>query len=283
MLAGATLWGTAGTALALGPAAAEPWQVATLRMLVGATLLLALAGATGGTGAPPRPRAAAGLAAVAMALFQVGYFAAIGRLGVALGTAVAIGSGPVFAGAVERLALGVAPERRWWPATALAVAGVVVLLADDDPAAAADLPGLGAGLLAGASFASFAVASRRVLTAGADPVATMGWLLGTTGALLVPVAVALTALTDAPWTWLGQAPGLAAIGWIAAIATAAAYALFGRGLAHVSAGSAATLTLAEPLTAAVLGVGLLAERLTALELVGGLAVLAGLVVLSVRR
>ena len=46
---------------------------------------------------------------------------------------------------------------------------------------------------------------------------------------------------------------------------------------------AATLTLAEPVTAALLGVALLGEELTDRGALGAVLVLAGLLVLAVRR
>ena len=56
--------------------------------------------------------------------------------------------------------------------------------------------------------------------------------------------------------------------------------LFARGLKRLTAGETATLTLAEPLTAAMLGTVVLAERPGALAVVGAVLVLAGLVALA---
>lgn len=281
MLAGAVLWGTAGAALVLGPEAAAVWQVATARLMIGSAGLLVGARLVGHLGPLPRPRVVVLTAGAAMAVFQIGYFTAITRTGVALGTAVAIGSGPVLAGAVERVALRVRPERRWWPATALAVVGAALLLgAGGGPR---DALGVAAGLVAGLGFAVFAVASRRLLADHADPTATMGWLLAVAAAVLAPLAVGLTWTTSATLSWVGTPAGLAMLGWLSVGATTAAYWLFGRGLVTVPAATAATLVLAEPLTAVVLGVGALGERPTARESVGAALVLTGLAVLTVRR
>jgi DME family drug/metabolite transporter len=59
-----------------------------------------------------------------------------------------------------------------------------------------------------------------------------------------------------------------------------AYVLFARGLQRLSAAETATLTLAEPLTAALLGVAVLAERLSAPAALGAGLVLSGLLVLA---
>ena len=65
--------------------------------------------------------------------------------------------------------------------------------------------------------------------------------------------------------------------------TALAYVLFSRGLRHLGSGETATLVLAEPLTAAALGVVALGEHPSATAGVGALLVLAGLLVLAAPR
>ena len=67
------------------------------------------------------------------------------------------------------------------------------------------------------------------------------------------------------------------------IPTALAYVLFARGLRRLSASETATLTLAEPLTAGVLGAVVLAEPVTGLSAAGGACVLAGLLALAAPR
>ena len=59
-----------------------------------------------------------------------------------------------------------------------------------------------------------------------------------------------------------------------------AYLLFARGLRRLSAAETATLTLAEPLTATLLGVIVLSERMTAPAALGAALILGGLLVLA---
>jgi DME family drug/metabolite transporter len=115
-----------------------------------------------------------------------------------------------------------------------------------------------------------------MLTAGGTPEAVMAAVFGTGALLLLPAFVFVPAgglLT----------PGGAALAlYLGAIPTALAYVLFARGLKRIGAGETATLTLAEPLTAAALGVLALGER-PSLAAVGGAAlVLGGLALLAVR-
>ncbi len=70
---------------------------------------------------------------------------------------------------------------------------------------------------------------------------------------------------------------MAMVAWLGIGATAFAYWLYTTGLRSVAAPSAATLSLAEPLTAAVLGVVLLSERPPSLAWVGALLVMVALI------
>jgi DME family drug/metabolite transporter len=68
--------------------------------------------------------------------------------------------------------------------------------------------------------------------------------------------------------WLLTSRGLAVTAYLGVVTTALAYLSYGRGLRTVSAPVAVTLGLAEPVVAAILGLVVLGERLTAIEIVG---------------
>ena len=103
VLAAGVLFGTAGTAQALGPAGTTPVSVGILRIEVGALALLL---AMPLLGASPRRllklwRTPAMLVtALTASAYQLCFFAGVSEAGVALGTLVAVGSGPLFAGVV---------------------------------------------------------------------------------------------------------------------------------------------------------------------------------------
>jgi len=97
-----------------------------------------------------------------MAAYQPFFFAGVARTGVAVGTVVAIGSGPVWAGLLSILVRGERPSPRWLAATIVAVLGCVLLVTagsdiNVDPA------GIGLALGAGLAYAAYAVASKGVL------------------------------------------------------------------------------------------------------------------------
>jgi DME family drug/metabolite transporter len=68
--------------------------------------------------------------------------------------------------------------------------------------------------------------------------------------------------------------------YLGAVPTALAYVLFARGLRVLPAADVATLTLAEPVTAAVLGTVVLGQPLSTTAAVGAALVLSGLAALT---
>ena len=92
----------------------------------------------------------------------------------------------------------------------------------------------------------------------------------------------LPVLLSADLAWLGTGRGWAVVLWLGLVATALSYVMFSHGLGATPVAAAATLTLAEPLTAAVLGMVVLDEPVRATTIVGIGLVGLGLVALTVR-
>src|SRR5438034_2884449 len=101
VLLAALLFGTTGTAQALGPAGSSPLTVGAARVVLGGGVLglLAFAGSRAAARMSPALVLCAG---AAIAIYQLTFFEAVHRAGVAVGAVVAIGSGPIAAGALER-------------------------------------------------------------------------------------------------------------------------------------------------------------------------------------
>lgn len=275
VLLAAVLFGTTGTAQALGPESTTPLGVGAARLAVGGLALLLVLPLLGGrtSGALQLWRTPAGLAGgLCTALYQLCFFAGVERAGVALGTLVTIGSGPVFAGLLGAALLRERPRQAWVVATALCVGGLALLSGtggDVDPV------GVLLALLSGLSYAAYTVAAKSLMGRGAGSGEVMAAAFGLGGLLLLPV------LASQPLGWLATPGGLGLAAYLGLVTTTAAYVLFGRGLAVLAAGPITTLVLAEPLVATVLGVGLLDERLTAAGVLGAGLVLTGLVLQGV--
>ena len=158
--------------------------------------------------------------------------------------------------------------------------GVVVMLGPSL------LDGLGTNLLAqlaclaaAISYACAGVYGRRFQRMGVPPMTTATGQVTASTLLLLPVALAV----DQPWTL--AAPSLTAWGavlGIAALSTALAYVLYFRILATAGATNLLLVTFLIPVSAILLGVLVLGERLAALQLIGMALIAAGLAAIDGR-
>jgi len=277
VVAGAALFGTVGTARALGPDA-PALPVAAARLVLASVLFAAVAlwlasrrpgRAPAGVGRVLRTPAV-WTAAVGQAAFQWCFLSAVTQAGVAVGTLVAIGATPLITGALSRRV-----HRRWAAATGIALVGLVLLVGFGP---VPDLGGLVFAFGAAASYAVYLVAGTGIAQAQQrhglrlDTALTVVFSLAA-GLLVVP------ALATGPWTWLATPSGVAMTVYLALVPTVAAYHLLNAGLRAVAAGTAATLALTEPVVATALGVAVLGERFTAVSAVGAALVLVAVLVL----
>lgn len=283
VLAAALLFGTTGTSMALGPDDTTPLSVGAVRLVIGGTglaiiaFVLARRHARNATRPAPhpgiRPIALMVLTGFCLALYQPLFFLGTERNGVAVGTVVALGSAPILAGLLEWVLTRRVPSTTWMLATALATVGVVLLGFGGEAASSAggggtDPIGLLASVGAGATFAVIANTQRRLLDEGWDPFTVVG-AMGASSAVISALVLPFVDLS-----WLATAPGLVMALWLGLATISIAYVMFTWGLGGLTAATAATLTLGEPLTASILGIVVLGERLSALAIIG-LVILAG--------
>ena len=281
MVSAAVLWGTTGTAAGAGPDDASPAAVGATRLIVGgACLLVVVPPARAGGGAPPGPGArgwqdTAGivLAAAAMAAYQPLFFGGVARTGVAVGTVVGIGSAPVFAGVLGVVARGERsrPPLGWsprhWPWRARRCWWAQATGTTSTPGASPSPSGPGWPTPPTSSPPSWSSTGAGRPTR--SPPACSGW----------------PAWRWSRWPWppgwggWRRPGGLAMAAHLGVATVAVAYVLFGRGLLGVGVAAAGTLTLAEPATAAVLGVVVVGERFGGATAAGLALVGAGLVAL----
>ncbi|MGH3209151.1 MAG: EamA family transporter [Trebonia sp.] len=274
------LWGTGGlTGTLLGASAGlSPLWVAALRLLAGGGLIVALRVVPARSWPSGRVAwtriAVTGLLA---ATFQAAYFSSVSLTSVSLATLVTIGATPVIVLVAELLLGRRRLDRSAVTRTVLALAGLGLLvgLPGGGYGPAAVLEGAAMALLASAGFAAITlIGATPVPGLGEETVTGLGFTAG--GLLLLPLA----AVTGG----LAFRPTLAALGWLATLAagpTALAYTLYFRGLRGAPASTGALLSLLEPLTATVLSVAFLGNRLGPAGIAG--AVLLAAAVLSTAR
>ena len=273
MLAAAVLFGTTGTAQALGPDRATAFGIGGLRVGVGALGLWALANRRPLLRELRRHLPLVLVAALGVAAYQPVFFTGTSRAGVALGTAVALGSGPLFTGAIESVWLRRLPPTPWRVATALTLCGGVLVVAAGDSGARIDPVGLCSALMAGLSYAVYALAATKLIRDGVPSTVALAWPFTLAGLALLPFVLATQ-----PVGWVLEVRGALMVAHLGAGTVGLAYFLYGYGLRTLDASTAVTLTLAEPLTAAVLGVVVLGEQVGPVAWAGAALILAGLAV-----
>jgi drug/metabolite transporter (DMT)-like permease len=224
---------------------------------------------------------------IAFTLVQYLYFLTISRLTVGIGTLLAF-LGPVIVALWLRFARKRSVSNRIWVAIALTVLGLA-LVAQVWRGATLDPLGVAAGLLCAVALAAY-------------------WLLGESGqqhrdgVSLTMWGFVFASLTWAvispwwtfPWTTLtvrtepllDAAPGLpvwALMVWGVLLGTIAPFLLVLGSLRRIGAQRAGIVGTTEPLWAAVIGLALLGETFTPTQAIGGLIVLAGVVVAETSR
>lgn len=263
------LWGTTGTTQQLAPEGASPLTIGALRLLVAAIVLLILASLTGHLrNLAGLRRPATLIAALGVAAYQPFFFLAVDTTGVVVGTIVAIGSAPIIGGILAWIYDRAAPSRTWIAATAVAIFGVTLLIAAGNEIGTSTT-GIFYAMAAGACYATYVIAARQ-LARGGDPIGSTTVIFAIAAVLLLPLLA-----TDS-LGWVATPAGALTVLHLGVLATAVAYLLFAKGLETTQSTTATTLTLGEPVTAALLGVIALGERPPPLGWVGFALVLVAL-------
>ena len=274
ILLAALLWGTTGTVQTFLPPSRDPLAVGALRMLVGAAtlLLLALARPESRRGFAHLPWGGVILAGIAIGGYNLLFFRAVTETGVGIGTAIAIGSAPLWATAFEVLVNRERPGavRLFGQGVAILGVGLLALAGGSEGGSL-----LGALLAAGAAacYAFYSMVTSRV-GHRAPPMTTAAATFGVAALMTSPV------LVIAPLGWLAAPQGWFWIGFLGVGVTGLSYALYTWGLTRVAASTAVTLALAEPVTAWLLASVVVGEAVTEPKIAGALLVLAGLAVIT---
>ncbi|WP_207263231.1 EamA family transporter [Desulfovibrio sp. Huiquan2017] len=272
ILTGALCFSTTGFASALAVAdGASVLAVGAVRMLIGGAALAAWCAWRGVL--PHRKGWSPGdllAPTLALAAYQLLFFKGTDMAGVALGTVMSIGVSPVAVAILNWVVNAEKPARAWYPATAVAILGLVLLNWTDAPTERLRslLPSIGAGV----AYAVYLVYSKPLLRFAPEAGIMLVCLL--CGLCLSPF------LFLSPMRWLASGRGIAVALDLGVVTAALAFTLVLGGLRTTPAPTAATLGLAEPLCAALLGFFCLHEAVTPLAVAGIACLMGGALLLS---
>lgn len=260
VLLGAILWGTTGTAQTFLPDSAHPFIISAGRSATGGLFLLIIMVLLKKIKFRSWPWKQTLYAAICISLFQLLFFSSVRLTGVAVASVVAIGSAPVFSGLIEWIFLKMRPTRVWGFSTGLAIIGCMLLFVTKGEVSINPF-GVLYSLIAGIIFALYTMTSKSMLQKE-EAMSVVAMTFSLSAILLTPSYF----LFDV--SWLNDAGNIGIIFYLGIATTSIAYVLYGWGLRKIPASSALTLSLAEPTTAALLGVVVVGEILSTTSWMG---------------
>jgi len=284
IMLGAVCWGTGGAIAqaVYNNSATNAISVAFFRMGLAVPALLVLSWLTLG----PRlfqlhkrdliPMFTAG---TLVALYQALYFAAIPRIGIAISTLIPLCSAPVLVAVLSAIINRERPQPVVLISLVCAIAGTLLLVQMQPSRQQGDV--VGGVLLSLGSGALYAI---NILLGGqlgrssqVHPLQTVTFGFAFGAVVLLALGLATGLVIQYPVQgWLG----LLGLGLVP---SAAGYALFYAGLRNTSSTVASIATLLEPLTATILAATLFNEPLSERVVLGGVLLVAAMVLLVVRR
>ena len=264
LLAGVLIFSTNGFWQAIAPEGNTPYVVGASRLVIGGiTLSLWCLIRYGKIRLHGWDWKAITIYAVALWLYQIFFFQGVHLIGVAVGTVIAVGSTPIFTGLIQAFLYKDKPDLLWYIATLLAIAGLVLVnMVDgvDFVWYAVILP-----LLAGLTLAVSVIVAPRV----AQPHSAEE---GMTIAMLMAACFMLPFYFSFPTEWIFTPRGALCVGMLGVVNAALGFTLELIGFKNTPTLIASTLTLGEPMGAALIGIFILNEPYT-MESVTGIVLL----------
>ncbi len=285
VLFAAIAWGTGGAVAAMlyknseiGPIAVSFWRFAIGALLL-ATLALIISLRRGNSTIFDLIRYKWGqllFLGSGLAIYQTAYFGAVQQSGLAVATIVTLGLGPILIAIGSHLTTTERINRSGVLTIAFSLVGLVLLTGGDD-IGAQPIQGITLALLSAIGYAGVTLMTRamgRNNSTDQFNVTLLGIIIGTF--FLLPFAF-LEGVTPTAGDFLYN---VSLLGYLGLVPTALAYVLFNIGLTSIRATTASIIVLIEPVTAALIAVLFLGERLAILGVVGTIILLLSVIFLA---
>lgn len=276
----------AKTALQTGLASTHLVQ---MRTVGAAVILFAVALLVKPAGLRATRRQLVGLAVlgvVGVAMVQWLYLVAIARMHVGIALLLEF-TAPLLVALWARFVFREQVRRRVWLALALSLIGLT-MVAQVGRGVALDAVGVAAALAAAVALATYYLLSDRLLQ-GRDPWSTMAWSMGFAGLFWTMLAqpwkidgALLASPVEVPST-TASLPLWVFVAWVIVLGTAAPYVLIVQGLTRIGPARAGLVGTLEPVLAAGFAWALMAESMSVLQVLGGVVVLAGVLLAETSR
>ncbi len=261
------LWGTTGTAATLAPSL-SPLFIGSFAMGVGGLLqsIFALSNIFKERRLIANHLGFLLVGSIAVSLYPLAFYSSMRLSGVTVGTVVSIGTAPILSAIIEYSSKDFHITKQWVIGAAFGILGVMLLCFSENSATSTQYShlaiGILLGLIAGFTYALYSWSARQMMLKGISSKSAMGTTFGCGGLLLIPVMIlAGTQLFD---SLINITISL----YMALIPMFIGYLCYGYGLSKISASTATTITLLEPVIAAILAMLIIDEYLSFLGWLG---------------
>ncbi|QNX08602.1 EamA family transporter [Acinetobacter seifertii] len=223
------------------------------------------------------------LGIVAVGIYPLAFYSSMHYAGITIGTVVSIGSAPLIAAILERFFDRKALSTIWFVSFVCGVLGVTMLSMGESHAVLDSTSqwnkyfGILLGLVAATTYSLYSWAAKKLIDRGVASKAAVGMIMGGGAVILLP-----TLLVTGEGL-LQSSTNLLVAGYMMLIPMFLGYLLFGFGLKTVNASKATTLTLFEPLVAAIFAIVLVGEHVSWLGWIGMFLIFICILILSKTR
>ncbi|NRD74411.1 EamA family transporter [Shewanella sp. VB17] len=220
------------------------------------------------------------LGVVSVFIYPLAFYSSMHLAGVAIGTVVSIGTAPLASAIIETLFDKSPLSKRWLMGFIIGTIGIILLSIGESHHATYTVSdgnkmmGIFVGVLAGITYALYSWTIKGLINAGVDSPSAMGVVFGLGGTLLLPT---LLFTGDALFQ---NTMNITVVAYMILVPMFIGYVLFGLGLRYVSVSVATTLTLFEPLVAALLAVFVVGENINLLGCFGIILIFICIALLS---